>query len=86
MKRLTTLPEHIGLVACSYCNGTFKKLSDIGELAKDEKPSGSQLISHGTCPDCLLKNFPQEYLMIQKDGRVRIKRFFQKKYMRIEFR
>ncbi|MDJ0623502.1 MAG: hypothetical protein QNJ17_11090 [Desulfocapsaceae bacterium] len=86
MNSLKIIPEHIELVACSYCNGTFKKLSDIGEPAKVGKPPGSQPISHGTCPDCLLKNFPQEYLMIQKDGRVRIKRFFQKKYMRIECR
>lgn len=86
MNRLTTIPEHSGLVACSYCNRTFRKLADMEKPDKEGIPIGSQPISHGTCPDCLLKNFPKEYLMIQKDGRVRIKQFFQKKYRRVEFR
>ena len=87
MNSLNSMPEdRVALVVCSYCNGTFKKSVNREQVVDDEELSGFHLISHGICPTCLLKNFPHEYLMIQKDGRMRIKRFFNTKYTKIELR
>lgn len=86
MNRLIRIPENVSLVACSYCNETFKKSAKRRKTADNEELSGSQLISHGICPNCLLKHFPQEYLLIQRDGRLRIKRFFNNKYTKIVLR
>ena len=86
MNSLTSMPDSIALVACSYCNETFKKSANRIKSNDNVGLSGFQLISHGICPNCLLKHFPREYLMIQKDGRMRIKHFFYTEHTKISLR
>ena len=70
-------PFHTAERACSYCrtglNGTE------AEVCVQEQYDSSY-VSHGICPDCLLENFPQEYIMIQKERRLRIKNIYKKGY------
>ncbi len=71
--------EHI-IVICAYC----KKSLQGQELWENdfEKSSGisTARVSHGICPDCLLENFPNEYLVIQEEKKVRIKKLFERGY------
>lgn len=65
-------------VICAYC----KKLLRSEELWGAEETSrwgeNSGGVSHGICPDCLLHNFPAEYLAIQEERRIRIRNVFRK--------
>ncbi len=51
-------------IICTYCrkwlNGPEARIcsQEVGSM------SGA---SHGICPDCMLENFPQEYIKIQKE-------------------
>lgn len=65
------------MVICAYCRKSLqgqevweRDLQEAGEMAK-------ATISHGICPDCLLEHFPNEYLIIQEERRVRIKKLFE---------
>ncbi len=70
------------LVICAHCkkilsNEGFWEYADPHFL-KDRQ----QHTSHGICPDCLLANYPNEYLAIQEKKRVRIKKLFASKRRR----
>lgn len=65
------------IIICAYCRKNIhgqelieKEIHRSGGLAKAS-------ISHGICPDCLLEHFPNEYLIIQEERRVRIKKLFE---------
>lgn len=83
MKKKKEREEPVFLVACSYCDKKFNKAKQNIPADKTEDTSAPLFISHGTCPECLLKNFPKEYLRIQKDSRLRIKSVFKRKYKEI---
>ncbi len=75
--------EPVFLVVCSYCDKKFHKSKPNDLTATIQNTTTPLFISHGTCPDCLLKYFPNEYLRIQKDSRLRIKSIFKKRYIEI---
>ncbi len=62
---------------CTYCK-IWLNGPKIGCYSNGKGNSAG--ISHGICPDCLLENFPQEYLTIQIENRIRIKHIFKKGY------
>ena len=71
--------EHI-IVICAYCKKSLRG-QELWEKDFEESPEISQTrVSHGICPDCLLENFPNEYLVIQKERKVRIKKLFEQGY------
>lgn len=71
--------EHI-IVICAYCKKSLLG-QELWENESDKSPDMSKArISHGICPDCLLENFPNEYLIIQEEKKVRIKKLFEKGY------
>lgn len=56
------------IVICAYC----KKIVGEEKLQfeeNDHQGESETLVSHGICPDCFLKHFPNEYLAIQKKER-----------------
>ena len=77
MKRSGTTGEAHLTVICSYCG---KLLDGQESWSKGDVELNSSNNTHGTCPDCLLENFPREYLAIQEERRVRIKNVFKKGY------
>jgi len=68
--------EHLHII-CSYCGKLLDgpEVWDRGNVELDLSNN-----THVTCPDCLLENFPSEYLAIQEERRVRIKNVFKKGY------
>ncbi len=68
-------------MVCSYCSKIFNHLNPSAADGNISNRHHNLPLSHGTCPDCLLKNFPHEYLKIQRDGRQRIKKTFKNKYV-----
>jgi hypothetical protein len=64
------------LLICSYC---YKRLNwpEVQQKVTGEQAEyDSFRTSHGICPDCLLKNHPEQYLIIQKKRRLRLKTLF----------
>lgn len=87
MKLPQNLKKERLLIVCSYCNKIFDQTTPAAAdgniyTSHHNRPHNIPL-SHGTCPECLLKNFPSEYLMIQKNSRQRIKKSFKSKYVDI---
>jgi hypothetical protein len=65
-------------IVCSYCRRWINKPAASTNDVEKQMAYSSSPKSHGICPACLLHNFPQEYLTIQKDSRLRIKFLFEK--------
>ncbi len=82
MERLDIPPEEDIALVFSYCS----KILDGYEIMERKEESQNNInsikISHGICPDCLLENFPKEYLSIQKDRRMRIRNIYKQGYPR----
>ena len=57
-------------IICSYCR---TGLNGLEAEACGQEQCNSSCVSHGICLDCLLENFPQEYIKIQEERRLRIK-------------
>ena len=69
-------PEGIEFpIVCTYCR-TYLNGPKAGVC--DQEVCNSTCISDGICPDCLLHNFPQEYITIQRERRLRIKHIYKK--------
>jgi hypothetical protein len=51
-------------IICTYCR-TWLNGPETGVCGQEQYESSC--LSHGSCPDCLLENFPQEYISIQKE-------------------
>ncbi len=67
------------LVVCAHCKKVLIN-RDSWEYADPLfLKNRQQHTSHGICPDCLLANYPNEYLAIQEKKRIRIKKFFNSK-------
>jgi len=64
-------------IICTYCK---EWLNEPDTWISGQEVCNLSGASHGICPDCLLKNFPQEYIKIQKERRVRIKNIYKKGY------
>jgi hypothetical protein len=61
------------LLICMYCH---KYRNDAGywELARDVCVSvPDERRSHGICPECLQKNFPDEYSSLCEEGKITVK-------------
>jgi len=71
--------EDIAMV-CSYCSRILDGHEIMENNAECQDNLNSFEISHGICPECLLENFPQEYLSIQKSKRIRIKNIYKQGY------
>ena len=68
------------VVICAYCKKSLQG-QERWERELEQSPElSSAKISHGICPDRLLEHFPNEYLIIQEEGKVRIKKLFEKNY------
>lgn len=66
------------LIVCSYCNRVISDEEAWEQNVEVEIGERGGKVSHGICPDCLLEHFPDEYLAIQEQHRVRIKEIFKK--------
>lgn len=65
------------IIICAYCQKRIKG-RDWNERKKCNAEETQKIsVSHGICPECLLEHFPQEYLIIQEEHRVRIKKLFE---------
>lgn len=64
-------------VICSYCNKVLQGQELWDREGKRQQGVNDYRLSHGICPKCLLDNFPNEYLAIQEEKRIRIKKVFQ---------
>lgn len=71
--------EHI-IVICAYCKRSLQGQELWENEFKKSPEKAKARVSHGICPDCLLENFPNEYLVIQEEKKVRIKKLFEKGY------
>jgi hypothetical protein len=54
------------LIVCSYCHKRLNWLEVQQKVTGEHAEYDSFRTSHGICPDCLLKNHPEIYLIIQK--------------------
>ncbi len=68
---------------CFYCGKLLIGSESWEKGAGDQCEMDSSSNSHEICPDCLLTNFPQEYLAIQEERRVRIKNIFKRGYQEL---
>ncbi len=64
------------IMICSYCSTIIYSPEQWDNETDRHHDFLTSAKSHGICPDCLLQNFPQEYLVIQEKMRVRIKRLY----------
>ncbi len=71
------------LMICAYCGRLLKEPDSWERHGRGELELNSSAKSHGICPSCLLENFPQEYLAIQEERRVRIKNIFKRGYLEL---
>jgi len=71
--------EHI-IVICSYCKKGLRGQELWDNKIEAPTEMSRTRVSHGICPDCLEENFPNEYLVIQEEKKVRIKNLFEKGY------
>lgn len=65
-------------VICSYCKKCLHREESWEKDMDCWYDNDSTTISHGICPDCLLEHFPEEYLVIQEERKIRIKKLFEK--------
>jgi hypothetical protein len=62
------------LFICMYCDkyrndaGYWEKARDLCASVPEERKS------HGICPECLLKNFPDEYSSLCEEGKIDVKK------------
>ncbi len=68
------------IMVCSYCSKFLQGPETSGSNKAEQEEVASSRTSHGICPDCLLENFPIEYIQIQKEMRVRIKNIYKQGY------
>lgn len=68
------------IVICAYCKKSLQG-QDLWESGFEKASEHHRAtVSHGICPDCLLEHFPNEYLVIQEEKKIRIKKLFEKGY------
>lgn len=83
MRNLTTTgmvnDKNISVV-CSYCCKLIRVSESWKNGVKNPMQDDSVQLSHGICPECLLEKFPNEYLTIQRDNRLRIKKTYTVKH------
>ncbi|MDJ0623247.1 MAG: hypothetical protein QNJ17_09785 [Desulfocapsaceae bacterium] len=65
------------VVICAYCQKSLQGQELWERDSQETAEMAKATISHGICPDCLLEHFPNEYLIIQEERRVRIKKLFE---------
>lgn len=65
------------VIICSHC-GVLLKEPEAWQQGTDK--TAQVRTSHGICPDCLLENYPQQYLNIQRKWRIRIKNEYKNGY------
>ncbi len=83
MEKSGKINETDYLMICAYCRRLLKEPDAWERHGRGELELNSSINSHGICPDCLLENFPQEYLAIQEERRVRIKNIFKRGYLEL---
>ena len=66
------------MLICAYCKRVLRGEESWLQEGISVTGNNSSHISLGIGPDCLLENFPGEYLAIQEERRVRIKNEFKK--------
>lgn len=61
------------LLICAYCNKR-KNASGYWEQGCDPDLLNPGIeISHGICPECLVKEFPHEFALMRKEGKIEFK-------------
>ena len=70
-------------VVCSYCCKLIRVSESWKKGHSNPMHDDSAQLSHGICPECLLENFPNEYLTIQRDNRLRIKKTYSAKHCEV---
>lgn len=73
MEKSTYLSKPRAVVVCSYCSRLLAQKTVNNDTMSNQAEPNPPQVSHGICPDCLLANHPQEYLLIQSEQRLRIK-------------
>ncbi len=68
---------------CSYCGRLIKGPEAWERNARGHMELLASSKSQGVCPDCLFENYPQEYLAIQDERRMRIKNIFKRGYIEL---
>lgn len=68
------------LILCCYCKRSLYDIKTSREMSEDDLLETHLKKSHTICPDCLLHNYPKEYLAIQEKKRVRIRNSFFRTY------
>lgn len=84
MEKGSEKPEEMDFsTICSYCGRLLCGPGTLKRNVEGQEKQSSSGQSHGICPDCLLENFPKEYLVIQEKRRARIKNIFKKGYRKL---